>query len=34
MIKNILEYLEKSAGKFPDKISFADAEEAVTYANY
>ena len=32
MIKNILEYLEESAGKFPDKIAFADAGEAVTYA--
>ena len=23
-MRNILEYLEESAGKFPDKIAFAD----------
>lgn len=32
MTKNILEYLEESARKFPNKISFADAQEAFTYA--
>ena len=31
-MKNILEYLERSARRFPDKISFADPENEVTYA--
>lgn len=31
-IKNVLEYLEESAEKFPHKIAFADEEKCVTYA--
>ena len=31
-MKNILEYLERSARRFPDRISFADPEKEVTYA--
>ncbi|MBP3879970.1 MAG: AMP-binding protein, partial [Lachnospiraceae bacterium] len=31
-MKNILEYLERSARRFPDRISFADPESEVTYA--
>lgn len=31
-IKNVLEYLEESAEKFPQKIAFADEEKSVTYS--
>ena len=31
-IKNVLEYLEESAEKFPQKIAFADEEKSITYA--
>lgn len=31
MTRNILEYLEQSAERFPDKIAFADAKSACTY---
>ena len=32
MITNILEYLEASAARFPDKISFADDKTALTFS--
>ena len=32
MITNVLEYLETSARKYPDKKAFADKEEQITYA--
>ena len=32
MITNILDYLEKSAEKFPDKIVFADENKQITYS--
>ena len=31
-IKNVLEYLENSAKKFPDKVAFADETKQMTYA--
>ena len=31
MQRNILEYLEESGRRFPDKIVFADDKSAVTY---
>ena len=31
MIKNILEYLEASAGRYPDKTAFADQERSCTF---
>ena len=31
MQKSVLEYLENSAEKFPDKIVFADEAEEITY---
>ena len=31
-LKNVLEYLEASAAKYPNKIAFADEEKSVTYA--
>ena len=31
-ITNCLEYLERSAQRFPDKIAFADEREAVSFA--
>ena len=31
ILKNILEYLEKSAGVYPDKIAFADPDKEITY---
>lgn len=31
-MKNILEYIENSALKYPDKTAFSDAENAVTYS--
>lgn len=31
MIRNILEYLEETAAKFPEKIAFAGKEEALTF---
>ena len=32
MIRNILEYLERSENKFPDKTAFADEGASCTYA--
>lgn len=32
ILKNILEYLEKSAGMYPDKIAFADPDKEITYS--
>lgn len=30
-MKNILEYIEKNAEKYPDKTAFSDTEESITY---
>ena len=32
MIRNILEYLEKTAKRLPDKIAFSGAEGTITFA--
>ena len=32
MIRNILEYLEKTAERLPDKIAFSAAEGEITFA--
>ena len=32
-MKNVLEYLEESAERFPDKIAFADLNEEITFAD-
>ena len=34
MQKNVLEYLEKSAERFPDKKVFADEEHEITYRDF
>ena len=34
MQKSVLEYLENSAEKFPDKIVFADEEQEITYRDF
>lgn len=34
MQKNILEYLEKSAKNFPNKIAFAESKKEITYKNF
>lgn len=34
MQRNVLEYLEKSAERFPDKIVFADEEREITYREF
>ncbi len=34
MIRNVLEYLERSAERFPDKIALEDENEKLTYAEY
>lgn len=34
MQKSVLEYLENSAEKFPDKIVFADEEQEITYQDF
>ncbi len=34
MIRNVLEYLEKSAGKHPDKIALRDESSELTYSEY
>ena len=34
MITNVLEYLEQSAAKYPDKIALADENGGITYAQY
>ena len=34
MIRNVLEYLERSADLFPDKIALQDEHEKLTYAEY
>ena len=31
MQKNVLEYLEASAARFPEKVAFSDETEAVSY---
>lgn len=31
-MKNILEYIEESARRFPEKTAFADAENSITYS--
>ena len=31
-MKNVLEYLERSAARDPDKVAFADVNEEITYA--
>ena len=31
-MKNVLEYLERSAARYPDKVAFADVNEEITYA--
>lgn len=33
-MKNILEYLERSAKKYPDKIAFTDETSEITYRNF
>ena len=32
MVKNVLDYLEKSAEKYPDKIAYSDKDNNITYA--
>lgn len=34
MIRNVLEYLERSAERFPDKIALRDENEQLTYSEY
>ena len=34
MIRNILDYLEKSADSYPDKIALRDENIQVTYSEY
>ena len=34
MIKNVLQYLEASAEKYPDKIALKDENEQLTYSEY
>lgn len=34
MIRNVLEYLERSADSFPDKMALQDEHEKLTYAEY
>ena len=34
MIRNVLEYLERSAERFPDKIALEDEHEKLTYTEY
>ena len=31
-MKNVLEYLERSAARYPDKVVFADVNAELTYA--
>jgi len=32
MIKNVLEYLEESASRFPEKVAFADENSSCTFS--
>ena len=34
MTRNVLEYLERSAERFPDKVALRDEHESLTYAEY
>lgn len=34
MVRNVLQYLEASAGKYPDKIALKDENEQLTYSEY
>ena len=34
MVRNVLEYLEASAARFPDKIALRDENEELTYSEY